>query len=86
MTFKLAIGVATLAGAVRYALKDAVAGGALTVFVTSFLGLYVATKMYRLFVYPFYFSPLRNLPRPTVCPRAAISRHPSSLTCRAAQT
>ena len=39
-------------------------------FVKTFLGFfvaqYLAVKCYRIFLYPYYFSPLRHLPGPTV--------------------
>lgn len=39
-------------------------------FVKTFLGFFtiqfLAVKCYRIFLYPYYFSPLRHLPGPTV--------------------
>ena len=34
--------------------------------ITLFLAQYLAVKIYRIFLYPKYFSPLRNVPGPTV--------------------
>lgn len=34
--------------------------------IALFLAQYLAVKIYRIFLYPKYFSPLRNVPGPTV--------------------
>lgn len=34
--------------------------------VTVFLGQYITLKIYRIFLYPKYFSPLRHVPGPKV--------------------
>lgn len=35
--------------------------------VAVFLVQYLAVKFYRIFLYPYFFSPLRHLPGPKVC-------------------
>ncbi|OIW30733.1 cytochrome P450 [Coniochaeta ligniaria NRRL 30616] len=55
---------AILAVVAKYALKDTITSSATTVFVASFVSLYIAHKLYQLFVYPRYFSPLRHIPGP----------------------
>lgn len=35
--------------------------------IAVFLAHYVAIKIYRIFLYPHFFSPLRHLPGPKVC-------------------
>ncbi|KAH8907658.1 cytochrome P450 [Coniochaeta sp. PMI_546] len=42
----------------------AVTSSATHVFVTSFVSLYVVYKLYQLFMYPHYFSPLTSIPGP----------------------
>ncbi|KAL1853938.1 hypothetical protein VTK73DRAFT_8869 [Phialemonium thermophilum] len=55
---------ATLATVTRYALGGATSSDAVNVFAKSFVGLFVAYKLFETFAYPAFFSPLRNLPGP----------------------
>ena len=43
-----------------------VTAGSLKIFLLLLLGQYASVKIYRLFIYPAFFSPLRHLPGPTV--------------------
>lgn len=66
MALTSALVVATLAVVAKYALEMAVTSSATHVFVTSFVSLYVVYKLYQLFMYPHYFSPLTSIPGPKV--------------------
>jgi len=66
MTLTLSLAAAALVAVANYVFKDTITSSVTSVFIASFLGLFVTAKLYQLFVYPYYFSPLRNIPGPKV--------------------